>query len=1110
MKKKFKKIILIFFILLNVGYLSAPSIASAGVFEDILSALNPFNIITGLMSSVQSIFGISEDAAKNAMEMANSSQYKFEAPKVSVSFNPATPATGKTITASAQTEYFKTPDNEMYFTWFLQTKGCPDLLDNNGHPKIIRKGSSSGLRKFTYMLSGETLPASEFPETCDLDKDDDIDINDYKIKAARIIASDGFDWQTADYANSTDDDDGYFAPWGGSKNIYKNPYFYIYNPTLGRFFYDDNFQMTYTYYGYTQEQKEAEADGSPDDFPKIEDYDQNCQDENIDSETDTGTGSCFSEYACSKLAVDPTYTPVPNDFDIALCAPGETLYDCYCDAAQVLAYSNACDTTVDTCVTNRETQYKRLQRENEKKLQMHSKRGLTPIHLFPHSDQVEDKSTDSNEHFIASTDLGNKDSGSSGHEKGDFDLKQEQFWHTNPNDPDTGNYGQPDEATVIGLGMNKLSWTYQEGDKVGVVVEGTSMIPAKSSGESIPADPAGTEGLTDEAYPTTQGQGDSSYKIVWAFSGNGCPPDKLGFPINELDDEADEEANDDGVAEKTAYEVDSDLESEGVADSEGSAILPEEMTVANTTYTTESGSALINYNYIVTDNFRGNGNHSQTIDHDINIYCLPNSFVNPISQGTSEKLNIELDYLPKNPFNSPDDTTGENSDVLSVYANVSGGGENQDYQELFYTWKVYEGKTSDAENGTWEPINKSRLLGVEQTSAVGLDKLTFALNFPEFDPQNSNPYKFLKIELRIPGKEITGTCSSTNSCQGWKEIVIPLDSNNTEKLQVFDTTVTSVSDNKLGIEKGALRCESPNKICQAAENEILAIGLSDPELFENFHWTINGASLNYTYLGDDSKADNFLPPGLVYFPVTYLTGQEFSLTLTADKKSAGNCEKVSFTKKFKVLEPNIRIYSNDPRTCAPVILGYFKNNDGSFSNDWSETKFEALQGSTVTLEALFLGPAQDFSSNNCTTPESESAACPAWSIPQAKTSTFSGEKTITFKADNELGSIYTVDVNTIYQQSPLAEAALAKYWNIFSNKLSEKSISTKIEIEVVSEINAEEAETEVMHNSKKPLASLFSGASAYFIFLFKLALAVALMIFSLGIFSSLAFNDKEK
>jgi hypothetical protein len=60
---------------------------------------------------------------------------------------------------------------------------------------------------------------------------------------------------------------------------------------------------------------------------------------------------------------------------------------------------------------------------------------------------------------------------------GKFPTKEEEYWKTDPADPDTDGDGTSDEGDVIGLNQQEFTWNYQSGDRVGVVVEGTSMVP---------------------------------------------------------------------------------------------------------------------------------------------------------------------------------------------------------------------------------------------------------------------------------------------------------------------------------------------------------------------------------------------------------------------------------------------------------------------------------------------------------------------------------------------------------------------------------------------------------------------------------------------------------
>lgn len=72
-----------------------------------------------------------------------------------------------------------------------------------------------------------------------------------------------------------------------------------------------------------------------------------------------------------------------------------------------------------------------------------------------------------------------------GHDVGDgsFDADEEECWETDPTNADTDGDGVEDEADLMGLNQTQFTWIYQPGDRVGVSVEGTSMIPISEGGE---------------------------------------------------------------------------------------------------------------------------------------------------------------------------------------------------------------------------------------------------------------------------------------------------------------------------------------------------------------------------------------------------------------------------------------------------------------------------------------------------------------------------------------------------------------------------------------------------------------------------------------------------
>ncbi|MBT6753884.1 hypothetical protein HOB25_02745 [bacterium] len=65
---------------------------------------------------------------------------------------------------------------------------------------------------------------------------------------------------------------------------------------------------------------------------------------------------------------------------------------------------------------------------------------------------------------------------------GDFTLAEEECWGTDPTNSDTDGDGVVDEADLAGLNQTQLTWIYRPGDRIGVIIEGTSMVPISEGG----------------------------------------------------------------------------------------------------------------------------------------------------------------------------------------------------------------------------------------------------------------------------------------------------------------------------------------------------------------------------------------------------------------------------------------------------------------------------------------------------------------------------------------------------------------------------------------------------------------------------------------------------
>jgi len=165
-----KKILAQSLAVLIIATLLTPQAHAVSLFD----IANPAKLASGMLKQILSSLGFDQDEINYAAKTFNESRQKKQAPQVTLNFEPVNPAPGEKIKATAQIMNFFNSTENLYYTWYIK--------------------HASGNK--------------------DLNGDADIDIEDYKIEAARIIASNDFDWERANYAQDSDDD-GYEAIFGG-------------------------------------------------------------------------------------------------------------------------------------------------------------------------------------------------------------------------------------------------------------------------------------------------------------------------------------------------------------------------------------------------------------------------------------------------------------------------------------------------------------------------------------------------------------------------------------------------------------------------------------------------------------------------------------------------------------------------------------------------------------------------------------------------------------------------------------------------------------------------------------------------------------------------------
>ncbi len=290
-------------------------------------------------------------------------------------------------------------------------------------------------------------PNANAKALCDQDNDGRITVEDWKIEATSILAKNGFDTAEANYGVPTDDNDGYKARFGGDNRVSSPDHCYVNDPTGGK-----NYEL---------------GDTGNIDFTCPNGTSPVCM---------VGEGQVDPQKTCTTIApyIDPlTGLLVPGSTD---CPPVTFSDTGVCQVSGLPMCDGAgtpiCGTGTPRCVADPTTSTACGAALNNCSGGGGGNINTYCKHLFPKIP---------------------------GHTSGDgtFPVAEEKFWGVNPEDPDTADNGNKDEANIVGLGQTSFTWNYVSGDQVGVAIEGTSMLTTKYN--------------------------DSSSMIMWAFSKKDCP-----------------------------------------------------------------------------------------------------------------------------------------------------------------------------------------------------------------------------------------------------------------------------------------------------------------------------------------------------------------------------------------------------------------------------------------------------------------------------------------------------------------------------------------------------------------------------------------------------------
>lgn len=1004
----------------------------------------------------------------------NVSLHKTVPPEVRVFFNPSDPTPGKEVRARAYPQFFANDNEDLYYTWYLKREGCgtKDDVDNN---------------------------RADF--NCDYNLDDNYDEEDWKIEAMRIIVNARFEYEDAIargvYQGDSNDGDGYGATYGGRsrKRFGEDNYCYIHDWEDGL-----NYELV----------KTLRFDSSGD-----------CDGEVVclfDEQVVCQVGHISTYYVCRE---EPNAIPECEQGQLtcpegkAYCLNGnytcnpnyQSCFDHPDDIADLSCYS------LDGLVTSGDelrcdTQFSTYLGEQATSCQGGIGFGYEANlcqHLFPLSKTIDRDDSGRIEVRDEPSDYYSREFKDTygEFETGDkkFAADEEFFWWTDPNDPDTANYGPGDEANLVGVGRQDFKWLYQKGDEVGVVVEGISTVPTKHDDQSwmlMWALPKNDCRVTGKGVYTKRIKGYTVEIPTAEMTINEC------LAANLLDPREGAQAGNMEVGLR--YSPD-----HPVNDPEDDQAALNEIREK-----CESGEYPPDY-WQCNDQALGLGTDGSTGDKLIIRSSVDNSTNTGVHVVYTWSISVSPDgtYNPR-AFNIKD-TDNESVTGGSGWVDITQTLE--DYQLINHSIGNNLQSLPIKLNIT-DALLEEVGLTYEDVFGSGIGHMRVKLRVDEyydFDKISRTGRAEAIIKITSTGKRIepfgyfNNDPAGVQICQKDEEGNIitcePCGENEND-----DTCVAPADDLTLYLDNALASpiCEGSftkeKNICFIAQNELIGVRVN--ETLENYSWKINGEPLMCDRKISANCSDT-VQTNINYFPVSGSAGDYITITVagilvkeTSDPEQGGeNGKFIELSRVFEIVEPYVTIDPIDGTTWKKY-LGYYTNEEGEKFDHDSETIFQTYPGATdgtsiITLSA-FIHP--DFLKNKSKM---------QWYLDTQLQAITSPPNEFSFSNTKWIGDAYQVDFEMIYLPDILSRKAMNQIWDVSMYDLDDTYISHSVKVEVV---GSGEYESDYARNGKPRtlFASVLHNAPEQFLYALQLVLSVLVVIGGLSFFSQLLFGRRNE
>ncbi|HBP00836.1 MAG TPA: hypothetical protein DD454_01280 [Candidatus Moranbacteria bacterium] len=470
--------------------------------------------------------------------------------------------------------------------------------------------------------------------------------------------------------------------------------------------------------------------------------------------------------------------------------------------------------------------------------------------------------------------------------------------------------------------------------------------------------------------------------------------------------------------------------------------------------------------------------------------CLEENLIDP-SGGNGAVLNVGVAYDPQNPINDPESTaTFSRGDTVRANATVEGAVSNSDY---LFSWTIEASgdNTAAPANDYWKDVtnyfNEHSYL-----EGIGLSRIDFKLNLSNgdlreiFGTDDAESY-YIRAKVRVD----EGSDSSATARVGRSSVIIRF-SNLGSEIVPYKVSVDGVG--KLQLSNSICNGSEANReVCYVIKDEIIGITIPDEEGdLTDFRWKLNGVDLMCnTNISSACSGSGFTDTA--FFPVTGAVGDIIEVTAQVREVDTGTTKEIK--RVFEVIEPYVVIKTKNATTAWNKKLGFFKNLDGSVTEDVSAKIFQTSQGSQTAFVAQFY---PDFIVANTSI---------NWSVNGVPQGESQGGDTVDISVDQPGGSIYNLDVNASYMQSNEIRKALADFWGLSPSASGEKEMSFSAQIEV---LENEYVAISPFKNPKLFMANLFSNLPEKAMFLVKLSITVIMLLLVIGIIFSVMPDLKKE